>query len=231
MKKALQFLLSIVAAALLSLNFSGSADSKGNFGIKEINLCYVSSPISGILPRAQGKVLENAGFQLAMEQFRSRTGKKATLLKYQAKGTDFVIPEGIKWASESGCIAVVGLVSSKDAMTAAHFLKEYGLSGFSSTATTNGLDKYFPYVLSASTSANKAIVEIINFAKADTRPLFIVVNERDFFSNTYYLKFKNDFPNANFLKLDNNGLISKEKLDELNIKKNGIIIFFITYPF
>ena len=197
----------------------------------EIKLCYVSSPINGVLPRAQSITTASVGFRLALQEYEQTSGRGARLVEFEPRRAAMAIPDGIKWAKEQGCLAVVGLVSSKDALVAGPFLAERDLVGVSSTATSDELDKFFPYLMSTSTAASSPIAAITRLVKNDRRRAVVLYDGTDFFSNFYYKELKEQLPLAKFLTVDGKGQLAPNALADLKRADGGTIFVVTLYPF
>ncbi|MFZ9596603.1 MAG: ABC transporter substrate-binding protein [Bdellovibrionia bacterium] len=210
------------------LAFQSNANEPTWGGFK---ICYVSTDIGKILPRASDRASQFGGFQLAIDLFNQRSPSKARLEVYPGVLLPTQVDRGIQWADELGCHVIVGLVTSKDALLAGKELQRRKIVGFSSTATVDELDQFFPYVLSASSSqlswvkAMSAFLENKSFQK-----IFFITQPTDVYSVFFAQKLKKKIGSkAQILSLNFSNEIPENKRSMLEGLKSGVFIY-TTYP-
>ena len=201
-----------------------------------LKICYVSSNIGNILPRATDYNLQYAGFNVAIDNYNLTHSDYKILFqefKNEKKFTDSIfMAEAINWAKQENCLAIVGLVSSRDAMIAGEFLKKHQIVGISSTATLDTIDQWYPYVLSVQMSAQDDCTAIFKFIKRryNKKNVFIVSSPGNIFSISYTEILKNLLPQAKVLTLTDKFLIDPSEANRLANNDTGAVLIYTTYP-
>jgi ABC-type branched-subunit amino acid transport system substrate-binding protein len=212
----------------------------------EIKLCHVSSSIDAVLPSANDLDTRFGGFLEAVKKYNDELTKtkqsnvkkieKAVFEYLSPEGSNIDIPSLIERAHKQGCFAVVGLISSKDALLAAPFLKKYKMAAVSSTAVSNDLDAYFPHILSLSSSAESWSREIVNQIKTHKADKTVVLfDSSDVYSYNLLSKLKLEWQRNIKLKIP--ALETVETKNVLAVKNispgsnsQKLAVVFTTYP-
>jgi len=195
-------------------------------------ICYVSSPVGPILPRMSDLPKQYAGFKQAVEEFNRTSGLSATFMPAPiVSGDNNPVLNGVHWADKEGCHALVGLVSSRDALLAGPELKSRGLVGISSTATANDLDRWYPNVLSASTSVKSYVEALARHMNESPKDRVIAISRSN---DIYSLAFTEEISRklasrVEIWNLKHDNELSPENLGTLTVGKPTSILY-TTYP-
>lgn len=225
-------MIKIFSAFLLSLVLLTSADAAEKTTHK---LCYVSTSISDILPSISEYKKKVSGFEIAIAEFNSKvTGAEAKLLINSTLTAKNSMPELIKWAKKEKCFAVVGLISSREALQAAPLLQNAGLVGVSSTATNPALSKWHPNIWSFSTDSESLVRETVTALslQKDTN-CFIIQKKQDLYSATFTDLYNKYNLKCDHILLNDAHYIPRET--ELRLAKRlgeskATSIVYTTYP-
>ena len=199
----------------------------------EFKVCYVSSNIKHVLPRANDKPSQFGGFFAAISRFKKVNAYegKIDFRVFQPEGNQGAILSGILWAKKNHCSVIVGLVTSRDALIAGPLLKKNNMVGFSSTATNSKLSEYFPWIYSVSTSADSYVKSFFLWVKKNgfENNISIVADS----SSIYSLYFKDRtiqlLPSSRVYYLNEKKELSTEDLRSINNMRKGVLLY-TPYP-
>lgn len=225
---AIRNCLLFVAFLFFSQDLLAASAAKANISAK---VCYVSSILDSILPRPDRASREMSGFETGI-RFLKESNPRLVISFEEfhpvSKGQSVV--DLLKLANTAKCDVIVGLVTSRDALLAAPYLKEQGMPGVSSTAVADELDKYFPYITTACTSTSSWADAAAELAKLHhiNRPI-ILSNRSELFSTLLTDRLRKLLPDSRIFYLDTDGEVSSHVFQTINWTKPGLVIY-TTYP-
>jgi ABC-type branched-subunit amino acid transport system substrate-binding protein len=178
------------------------------------NICYISSNLDAILPRANDLPLQYSGFVQAFKPYNDKIEFKV----YQDNRTNSIIYSK-PWLTKNNCNIAVGIVSSKDSLLVGPILKSLGIFGMSPTAVTKEADKFKDVFRSLSISSKQYVDDVVAINR-DSR-LIVIHDPKDIFSQNI-VKFLKPSSKIIFHKIDSINFDEIQKDDT---------IFYTTYPF
>ena len=201
----------------------------GSLGLADsLKICHVSSELGSVLPRANDSSATHGGFKVAIQAYNRRHKKSVKFTVADGKS----LLDQLNWAAAGNCDAIVGLVTSRDALLAAPILKKNGtLVAFSSTATADELNDYFPNVISASTSMSAWVEAVERKFKNQRYPTVIIVSKPDdLYSLFFTKKLASSFGSGTvILNLGPNDEIKSSFIKTLD-PASQILFLYSTYP-
>lgn len=199
-----------------------------NAKVRRLKICHVSSSLGDILPRANEGQAQYGGFLLALKQFRHLHPNLPVDWKvFKAQGA--LPSDGVAWADKKKCHVIVGLVSSRDALIAAPFLKKHKIFGFSSMASTDLIKKGFPYIRSAAIPSSLAMKFLAHQARQKKFSHIYVIYEADDIFSLSYLDSLRPLIKVKPIALNRSRLIPIHQLESLRSEKR-IFLLYTTYP-
>jgi ABC-type branched-subunit amino acid transport system substrate-binding protein len=198
---------------------------------KSIKVCHVSTLIDHLLPSANDMKMRYSGFDLAIKSFNDRNSNgafHATLEVISAKNKQITIFDLLNEAKTRNCNAIVGLVTSRDALLSGPILKQIGIIGISSTAVHDDISKFYPHVISLANSATtwaKSLAQQMH--KTKTHKVYIFKKEADVFSATLTsaLEWQLKNLNVNYEKIED---IDPSVASKWPLTRSSMV--FTTYP-
>jgi ABC-type branched-subunit amino acid transport system substrate-binding protein len=217
---------SIVLLNLITI-IGGMANAAAPFKI-----CHVSSAVGSLLPRANDKNIQFGGFEVGIENFRSRNkinAKNVEFRSYQNATEILAVLDGLAKAKSDNCDLIVGLITSKDSLIAGPFLVENRMYGISSTATNDGISKYNSNLLSLSTSASSYVKSFTDWVKNNSlkdSEVAVIFKPTEVYSLFFKDEVKKKMPGIRVVNF--NDLLEGKKAAE---GFRGVkAIFITTYP-
>lgn len=208
----------MVAAYVLSLQSMGAP----------LRLCFVSSELGAVLPRANDRPSAYGGFQTALRVYNRAHKVPAELIL--GKGTNVL--QQVDWALAGNCDAMVGLVTSRDALLAAPKISLLGkMAAFSSTATVDELDEYFPSVVSAATPMSTWVTAAVKEISKGNWKRVVVISKSDDLYSLFFTKRLSAIlgKKAEVWPLDARDQLLSATLDDL-IPSQRTLMVYTTYP-
>jgi hypothetical protein len=200
--------LGVLLSVFIMFNcYSSLADEK-------VRICYISSSIGHILPRANDLNQEWKGFQFAVEKH-----PKLEFLVQQTTSKSGVL-EGVSWAKSQNCMVVVGIVTSQDAIIAAPMLKKNDLFAVSSTATTIKVKHWASHFRSFSVSTESYVEDLRK--KVGEKKVLVIGEPGSIFSQGFKELVQKNFISTNYAEVLNPDARSKIREADL--------VFFANYP-
>lgn len=196
-----------------------------------LKVCYVSSLLDNILPRATDKRKENGGFLLRIEQFQKQyPNKPIAFTAYRPTNKTDDILSLIQKADHDGCDLLVGIVTSRDALLSGPYLTKNHLFGMSSTALADDIDHYYPYLLTACTSSTSWASEVVRFVKREKPSKVLVLSKpTELFSIILTDKLMAGLSTAKVADIDAEDNAPADVLEILS-KSEKTFIISTTYP-
>ncbi len=193
---------------------------------RDLSVCYISSEHGLALPRANDKPANLGGFETAIRISKTKLNVKFKIVDTASQS----LLSRLSALKSENCDAVVGLVSSRDALLAARTLKKLKILALSSTATSDDLSEGLPYLKSLASSQTAMAKSLkLELKKRKIDNAIIVYQPEETFSDLYKDILKHVLTiDLEFFPLSSENTLPAAFYDKIVSRPKPVI--FATYP-